>query len=584
MLTRWDASLLYAFFFFCGLFFLSFDVEAERAKSVHRQRKARAKEPQSRAKAVVKSASAQGKARARQEKKTPLERLAYWVRIGDAGLQRRAARLMRKQQEGRAWAYMVGLLRLKRPAWRRGGVIAMGELGIPWTGELLLPMLRDPDLEVRQAVILSLGQLRGKEAVPALVESLRKAQGSSLTLLVRALAQIGEKSAVQAVEALTEGQKKALGSAYSLFLSSFGNRERQARWAALWKEAPERVIEAVGGWPHRWARQFLMKRWGSATPAQRLAMLRVWRTQPEGELADFLAARCREGAAPPAFCRNRGGLRAYQAAVLPPYPSVPKPFFMMDDAAIKAWLARLHQEERDPEKRFERITAQMRGMPYRFDALGEGEKGRIDRDPIFSLKRLDCVTFLEEAIAMTQHASLEKAIEATQQIRYIDGKIHYAHRKHLPMLQWIPSLIAEKIAVDITRKVGGEQTLMVEKTVTRESYLSSREGKMMARRIGLKRLPVGQYRLDYLLMQVAADHAQKIPHATILSFLMPSTPQSPFQITHQGVVIWREGRPYIRHASSYWGSIVEAPLEPYLRMRHFKPRIGVHLLRLLFSP
>ena len=508
-----------------------------------------------------------------------LMRLVYRIRSSSAGFQRATARQIRRQGDVRAWPVLAGLLNMPEASMRRGAAIAFGEMGIGWTAVLLRPFVKDADVEVRLAAIRSLGMLRDSGAVSAILEVAAQGSRAEAVLALAALSEIGEQQARQALEGWTPALQSRVGMAYSLALASLGHTGRQARWEGFWKRSPQKALSHLMRWRSRWASAFLFARFQD-TPAMRLAIAKGLLQHKDRKHSRFLEDECEKKALPSDFCE--GSLRRYQAEILPKMPDVPPSLFAMKQSDIAVWLEELHKRQTEPAERFVAITQRMLGTKYVFDALGEGPTGRVDKDPIFSLEKMDCVTFLEQAMAMTQHPRLRDAVAFTQRLRYVGGQIAYEKRKHFPMLQWIPMMIREGFVEDITRKHGGEQTRFVTKQITLQSYQSSREGRMMLERLGVANLVMGRHRLPYLPLEVAVRQAHKMRTGTIISVLVPMPSTSPFQIVHQGVVVWINGKPYMRHATKVWNSVMDMPLVEYLQSlrRYRKPRLGVHLLQI----
>ena len=157
------------------------------------------------------------------------------------------------------------------------------------------------------------------------------------------------------------------------------------------------------------------------------------------------------------------------------------------------------QREPDFARRLERVSTRLLGTPYRLDPLGEGPGGTIDRDPIFNLRHLDCLTFVEHTLALAQRPRRAEVVSLLQRYRYEGGEIRYDRRRHLMELQWLPSLAKDGLLREVTREIAGEDTKVFHRKVTVRSYL----GKLgrFKKRMG-RRLPVGEFHLPYVPKQV----------------------------------------------------------------------------------
>ena len=233
-------------------------------------------------------------------------------------------------------------------------------------------------------------------------------------------------------------------------------------------------------------------------------------------------------------------------------------------------------------ERIETLSALFVGTPYRRDPLGEGEEGAIDRDPLFRLDRVDCLTFLEELWALLGAKSLEEARRRTRLIRYAEGGIDYHHRLHLSWMQWLPVNEAKGRVVDITREIGGTATLRERKTISGPKQCGGR-WKTFCRRLG-KRLPVGTVEHDVIPLEHALKIWERIPEGVFLFVVHEDRSYLPYRIKHAGLVVRDEkGHPRLRHASTTHKKVVDVSLFRYLKMlktETFKwPATGIILVR-----
>ena len=111
------------------------------------------------------------------------------------------------------------------------------------------------------------------------------------------------------------------------------------------------------------------------------------------------------------------------------------------------------------------------------DAIGEGKAP--DGDPIFRYDVFDCLTFVEEVLALTLPYDPLDAPQIRQRLRYgPDGGIDYDNRNHFMLQQWIPNGIASGILVDVTSDLGA--SVLMEKTVSKNTWMrwKSRSGSI----------------------------------------------------------------------------------------------------------
>lgn len=133
-----------------------------------------------------------------------------------------------------------------------------------------------------------------------------------------------------------------------------------------------------------------------------------------------------------------------------------------------------HAEQLRAERladRFVEASALFLGTPYFDGPLGEGAAGGPDPDPRFDLSRADCVTYLEQSLALALAAPPEEAsfLAALDAIRYAAGKPDFGSRNHYMYRDWIPS--NAWLVEDVTATVGGDRTRIVRRTIDRAKFL-----------------------------------------------------------------------------------------------------------------
>ena len=508
----------------------------------------------------------------RSAKRVTLMRWVYRIRLGSARLQRIAGRQLAQMRETRSIPYMLGLLHMKEAKMRRGGVLALMAWRLPWSVDAIRPLLRDADLGVRLAAIEALGVLKDQASSRLLLRRVKVGSVAEKIAALRALSAIGDPSVLRDLPT----HKGRLAVVTSLAKASLGDKVSQQWWAArVWTQP--RLGKQLGRWPGAWSASLLRKGLMSPVRKKRIFAVRWMKMRYEKARAGNFRKACQIRRLTSYTCNS---IRAYLRMGPPSKVDVPRPFFLMKKNALSSALSNIHTTHKNRQARLQAISARMLGAPYQLDALGEGPHGQYDKDPIFSFKRLDCVTFLEESVALGQHSGLKRAIAYTQTLRYIKGMVGYRFRRHLPMAQWIPGLIRKKVFVDITRRVGGTDTRTLVKVISRRSY-AARSARRFVRRMGARRLVKGTFKLPYLSLQDAIKHHNKIPVGAIISMLRPSKPYSPGQIFHQGLIVRLKQGLHIRHATKVWGGIVDTPLRWYLRslLRYRRPVLGIHLLQ-----
>lgn len=518
--------------------------------------------------------------------------LVYRLRWNRTTYQRQLAREIRRRKEQRAVPYILGMLRKrKRPERRKGALIALGQLRIHWTAPEVWRLRRDPAREVRIAALEAMGWMvaYGKWPKPYakwpkkwkahLLATVQSGHTTERRQALWSLSMIGDHAMLSGIQAAYQASTRppGMGLDFSRTLAVLGDSAKRTKWNDLAKTRRTWVRTRLRMWPGKWLARLLGKELQHKNRRRRLRAASAMLKLPTRARLALLAQACKARQLGPKTCRR---VRREQQIETQPFPVSLPPFYLLPKARIQTHHANLYQAH-SFSGRIEKISRRMLGTPYVLDPLGEGKRGRYDKDPIFSFRRVDCVTFVEQVMGLVHAPTIKQAIKLTQRIRYDKGKIDYRYRRHLPIAQWLPAMMKMGFGRDITAQVGGAQTQQLTKVLDRKSY-STREGTRLTRRLGANRVVYGSFRLHYLTMDTALANLHKIPSGTVLSSLRPNNPYSPGQVTHQGLLVRYGGVLYMRHASSMWRSIVDVPLRTYLSiLKHYpKPRIGIHLLQL----
>ena len=208
-------------------------------------------------------------------------------------------------------------------------------------------------------------------------------------------------------------------------------------------------------------------------------------------------------------------------------------------------------------------SAPLLGARYLLSPLGEGEG--LDPDPRFRLDAFDCVTFVETALALGSAASLDEARRALDDLRY-RSRVHVADRLHEVLSQWIPVNLAKGWIAPASRAAAGDAT-----RVERVTYDAARWRRLAASGqrltgVPLEEAPVGTFEAEVVPVAALAAAAPRIPDGTIAFVVREERADRLTRVSHAGLVVVRDGRRLVRHASSSPGvmRVVEEPLERFV--------------------
>ncbi|MBN2357827.1 MAG: DUF1460 domain-containing protein [Deltaproteobacteria bacterium] len=251
-----------------------------------------------------------------------------------------------------------------------------------------------------------------------------------------------------------------------------------------------------------------------------------------------------------------------------------------DDAALELLIAAA-QAEPDLGRRVELVSRRFLDAPYRLSPLGEGAGPSPDPDPRFTVAAFDCTTFVETVLALSLAPDLASAHALLDRIRYRDGSAEFGRRNHFPMAQWVPNNIRAGFLVDVTRRIGGERTALASKRLGPDVWQKSRAKNLPP--LTPEMIPVGTFELPVIPIAAVPEVADRIPAGSVLSIVRADYRSIPFRVTHQGVVVRRQGRTYLRHAGrAGFQRVVDEPLLRHLERAaaYLKwPVTGVNLLQ-----
>lgn len=237
----------------------------------------------------------------------------------------------------------------------------------------------------------------------------------------------------------------------------------------------------------------------------------------------------------------------------------------MSERELGEWVGVLHRREPDVTRRVVRLARQHVGQPYRLGVLGEGGREPFDPDPLYCLSASDCVTFVEQVLAMALSASFEEFVETLQRIRYREGRVGFLTRNHFTEADW--NVNNAWLLEDVTRRLGGSCAAPMVVRVDRAAFF---------RRFGIgEDIPVENFRDSYLPREGLGAFLRELREGDVIEFVRGG-PKSPF-VGHMGLLARNAGgRVTLIHSGD--PAVRELPLAEYLHQR--RAFTGVKVLRL----
>lgn len=214
--------------------------------------------------------------------------------------------------------------------------------------------------------------------------------------------------------------------------------------------------------------------------------------------------------------------------------------------------------ERPMPERLLSISERFLKTPYVSSPLGEGE-GQ-DPDPRVRFDAVDCLTFVEETMAMAMTLDEAKLLPTLDDIRYEKG-VSFGARNHVMEAQWLPTNLKKGYLRDVTKEIGGAATKRVTKVLDDAAW-ASKIGKQLS--LMPEQQAHGEFSLDIVPAQAALEKLKKAPDGTLIVVVRGDRANSVTRITHVGFLLHTKKGPFMRHASRTFGTVVDEDLSSYL--------------------
>jgi len=134
-----------------------------------------------------------------------------------------------------------------------------------------------------------------------------------------------------------------------------------------------------------------------------------------------------------------------------------KPLYKFNERELDSYLGYLQFIEPDLRSRIQHLAKKCVNQPYQIFLLGEFPVELYDAEPLFSIKKSDCVVFSEHIYAMALAYDWKSFFGMLQRIRYKDGIISFITRNHYTELDW--DLNNKWLVEDITEKLIGDKAI-----------------------------------------------------------------------------------------------------------------------------
>ncbi|MCP4645627.1 MAG: DUF1460 domain-containing protein [bacterium] len=216
--------------------------------------------------------------------------------------------------------------------------------------------------------------------------------------------------------------------------------------------------------------------------------------------------------------------------------------------------AGLAASDGDYGSRAETVARRALGTPYAPGPLGEGPDGEFDKDPLVDFTKVDCVTYVEQSLALAAARSYDEAVDVLQAIRYREGVVSFEARNHFAIADWVAN---NRFCTDVTSDLDVEPARVTRRISRREFF-----ERVKAPGLGVD-TPDQTVTLGHVASADAAQAADRLPSPAFVVFI--GKIDWLFAL-HCGLVIRdEEGRELLYHASSKAKKVVAVDFVDYVR-------------------
>ena len=232
------------------------------------------------------------------------------------------------------------------------------------------------------------------------------------------------------------------------------------------------------------------------------------------------------------------------------------------------------------QARIEQVSARFVGLVYKASPLGEASG--IDTDPLIRFDAFDCTTFVETvgAVALSGGQATSETVKVMNEIRYADGKPSFVKRNHFVSLDWIPNNVKKGILEDITETLFPKESYQIHTIINKGNWFEKNFNIKTADHSEEATLNVISVH-DLLAHE---ELAYRIPSGSGLSFVVynPTIEQkigTDLDVTHQGLLIQKNGQLILRHAKGLSFGVMEEPFLEYIKKSQDKLLYAISVTR-----
>jgi hypothetical protein len=235
----------------------------------------------------------------------------------------------------------------------------------------------------------------------------------------------------------------------------------------------------------------------------------------------------------------------------PDVPVEQRPLYKLTERQTGDAIASLQATQPDLRERLVTLARRNVGQPYDIYLLGEAPFERIDPQPVYNLRKSDCVVFTEHMLAMSLSDNFPQFMGVLQRIRYKDGQIGCVTRNHYTEADWnknngwlLREITAEVDPQAPTYPIKVDRAKFFQKTFKLKTDLA-----------------VEQLQEPFVPYAHMPEVRGKLRTGDIVNFVKGNGPQSAW-VHHLGIVEVRDGIVWVIHSAE--PRVVREPIDAFI--------------------
>jgi D-alanyl-D-alanine carboxypeptidase/D-alanyl-D-alanine-endopeptidase (penicillin-binding protein 4) len=209
---------------------------------------------------------------------------------------------------------------------------------------------------------------------------------------------------------------------------------------------------------------------------------------------------------------------------------------------------------------YERInyfSNKLKGKPYFLGPMGEGLSIYPSYKPRVNFSEMDCLTYMEHALALSYSKNYNDFFGILQNIRYKNGIMDYKTRNHFLIADWLAN---NAFIVGLGGWEHGSEEIF-EKEIDKKKFFA--DSNLVNPKVNIMYLP----KEKAIIYADTAKFAQDTIFGTAILSDLPG-----LDAAHTGFVIGSSKKKglFFRHASQLRGKVIEQPLSEFLKTTKIK--------------